>query len=346
MRVIKKILSGCFCALLLLVAGGCSKTLDLPAGKAERKIVLFAELVAGDSLYMRAGLSVAVTSGSDMKFTVPDGLSVVLSDGSSSKVLPGGVDSLTSSAHTYVYTDPRILAVGDSFAVSATYPGMETATATVVIPKPVSVSLVDTVTVQYNSDSTIKFRLKIDDDPSADNYYVVECLKQHMDVVHSFFYNDKWLPVSLNRALYARLKAEGPLSERMDTAYYRRYSRIQLYTNDNNTENAYDEGLTMLQDRVLLKDRLFNGSTYYTDVYVRKAPTVDSVKGVTIFYVKNVTREYFEFLKSYEQYSGSSSSFNSLDQPRNLKSNVKNGGGVVGGVSQTTFRFLMDNWSL
>lgn len=346
MRVIKKILSGCFCALLLLVAGGCSKTLDLPAGKAERKIVLFAELVAGDSLYMRGGLSVAVTSGSDMKFTVPDGLNVVLSDGVSSKVLPGGVDSLTASVHTYVYTDPRILATGDSFSVSATYPGLETATATVEIPKPVSVSLVDTTTVQYNSDSTIKFRLKIDDDPSEDNYYVFECLKQHMDVVHSFFYNDKWLPVSLNRALYARLKAEGPLSERTDTTFYRRYSRIQLYTNDNNTENAYDEGLTMLQDRVLLKDRLFNGSTYYTDVYVRKAPTVDSVKGVTIFYVKNVTREYFEFLKSYEQYSGSSSSFNSLDQPRNLKSNVKNGGGVVGGVSQTTFRFLMDNWSL
>lgn len=346
MREIKKILSGCACGFILLVAGGCSKTLDLPAGKAERKIVLFAELVAGDSLYMRAGLSVAVTSGSDMKFSVPDGLSVVLSDGTSSKVLPGGVDSLTSSAHTYVYTDPRVLAVGDSFSVSATYPGMETATATVVIPKPVSVSLVDTSSVQYNSDSTIKFRLKIDDDPSADNYYVVECLKQHMDVVHTFFYNDKWLPVAINRALYARLKAEGPLSERTDTTYYRRFSRIQLYTNDNNTENAYDEGLTMLQDRVLLKDRMFNGGTYYTDVYVRKAPTIDTVKGMTIFYVKNVTREYFEFLKSYEQYSAGSSSFNSLDQPRNLKSNVKNGGGVVGGVSQTTFRFLMDNWSL
>ncbi len=346
MREIKKILSGCVYGLILLVAGGCTKTLDLPAGKAERKIVLFAELVAGDSLYMRAGLSVAVTSGSDMKFSVPDGLSVVLSDGTSSKVLPGGVDSLTSSAHTYVYTDPRVLAVGDSFSVSATYPGMETATATVVIPKPVSVSLVDTSSVQYNSDSTIKFRLKIDDDPSADNYYVVECLKQHMDVVPLFFYNDKWLPVAINRALYARLKAEGPLSERTDTTYYRRFSRIQLYTNDNNTENAYDEGLTMLQDRVLLKDRLFNGGTYYTDVYVRKAPTVDSVKGLTIFYVKNVTREYFEFLKSYEQYSAGSSSFNSLDQPRNLKSNVKNGGGVVGGVSQRTFRFLMDNWSL
>lgn len=343
---IKTLLSGCFCGLLLLVAGGCSKTLDLPAGKAERKIVLFAELVADDTLYMRAGLSVAVNAGSDMKFTVPDGLGIMLSDAKSAKLLPGGIDSLTPFAHTYVYTDPRVLATGDSFAITATYPGMATATATVVIPKPFSVSLVDTATVQYNSDSTLKFRLKIDDDPSVDNYYVVECLKQHMDVVPSFFYNDKWLPVAINRALYARLKAEGPVSERTDTTYYRRFSRVQLYTNDNNTENAYDEGLTMLQDRVLLKDRVFNGSSYYTDVYVRKAPTIDSVKGVTIFYVKNVTREYFEFLKSYEQYSGSSSSFNSLDQPRNLKSNVKNGGGVVGGVSQRTYRFLMDNWSL
>lgn len=346
MMALKTILSGCFCGLLLLAAGGCSKTLDLPAGKAERKIVLFAELVAGDTLYLRGGLSVAVNSGSDMKFTEPNGLSILLSDGISSQLLRGGIDSLTPMAHTYVYTDPRVLATGDSFAISATYPGMATAMATVVIPKPAAVSLVDTATAQYNSDSTLKFRLKIDDDPSADNYYVVECLKQHMDVVPLFFYNDKWLPVAINRALYARLKAEGPVSERTDTTYYRRFSRMQLYTNDNNTENAYDEGLTMLQDRVLLKDRLFNGSTYYTDVYVRKAPTVDSLKGVTIFYVKNVTREYFEFLKSYEQYSASSSSFNSLDQARNLKSNVKNGGGGVGGVSQRTFRFLMDKWSL
>lgn len=336
------------CALLLgllfsLSLGSCRKTLDLPGTDAERKVVLMGELVVGDSVYIRGGQSVPLSSGSDMTFRLPEGMLVTLTDGATHEVIAGVTDSLSGSLHTLLFSSALVPEAGKSYTVSALYPGYPAATATVEMPQPVNVIVVDTATVLYNADTVLRFRLRIKDDASADNYYVAECLKQYVNVVAKFFYGGVWLSVSENRSLYKQLKAVGAVPERSDTTYHRRYFRKSVYTNDNNTENAYATGLTAQQSRILLSDRNFNGQEYATDVYVHMNPSADSVKGQVMFFVKSVSADYFRFLKSYEQADGASA-FISLNAPSRISSNVANGAGVIGGVSQLKITYLFDSW--
>lgn len=323
--------------------GSCMKTLDLPGTGAGRKTTLLGELVAGDSLYIRGGQSVPVSSGSDMTFKLPEGLVLTLDDGVSPQAITGRQDSLSSSLHTLLFTSSAVPAAGGTYTITALYPGAPTANAIVQVPAPVSVSVLDTATVLYNSDTVLRFRLRIKDDAAKDNFYVFECLKQYMDVVAKFYHKGVWLTVSENRELYTRLSATGGLPERSDTIYYRRYFRKPVYTNDNNTENAYSTGLTAQQGRVLLTDRMFNGQEYNTEVYVHMNPSADSVKGLVNFYVKSVSADYFRFLKSYQQTDGASA-FISLNSPAKVESNVTNGAGVIGGVSQVRITYLFDSW--
>jgi len=331
------------CLFLCLSLGSCMKTLDLPGTDTQRKIVLLGELVVGDSVYLRGGQSVPVSSGSDMTFKLPEGLILTVTDGAVAETLPGQKDSLAGSLHTLLFTSAMVPEAGKTYTVSALYPGSPLATAIIEMPQPLSVSVLDTATLLYNSDTVLRFRLSIRDDGTKDNYYVMECLKQYVNVVTKFYYLGSWLPLNENRELYYQLTRGGTVPERSDTIYYRRYFRKPVYTNDNNTENAYATGLTAQQTRILLSDRTFNGQEYSTDVYVHMNPSADSVKGQVLFYVKSVTADYFRFLKSYEQADGSSA-FISLNAPAKVSSNVKDGAGVIGGVAQLRVSYMFDSW--
>lgn len=322
---------------------GCMKTLDLPAGGGERKIVLMGELVVGDTIHFRAGQSVPVAAGSDMTFSVPDALMLTIDDGVSTRTISGTEDSLSSRLHTLLCTSGGNIAPATTYRITAVHPGMPVATALVQIPGQVDAVILDTATVIYNTDTVLRFRVRIHDDASRSNYYVFECLKQYMDVTAQFFYQGVWLPVSENRKLYNQQLAAGSLQERSDTSYYNRFFRKAVYTNDNNTENAYINGLTAQQSRILLSDRTFNGQDYTTDVYVQLPPSTDSVKGLTHFYIKSVSADYFEFLKAYQQTDGASA-FLSLSAPAKVGSYVTNGAGVIGGVSQIKVSYLFDTW--
>lgn len=331
------------CLLLCLSLGSCMKTLDLPGTDAERKIVLLGELIVGDSVYLRGGQSVPVSSGSDMTFRVPEGLVLTITDGVNQEIIEGKKDSLSVSLHTVLFSSATVPEAGKTYTVSALYPGVPLATATVAMPQPINATVVDTATVLYNSDTVLRFHLRIKDDGTKENFYVMECLKQYMNVVAEFYYMGRWLPVDDNLELYSQLIMGGGVLQRSDTVYYRRYFRKPVYTNDNNTENAYAAGLTAQQTRILLSDRSFNGQEYATDVYVHMNPSADSVKGQVLFYVKSVTADYFKFLKSYEQVDGASA-FLSLNSPSKISSNVNNGAGVIGGVSQLRVSYLFDSW--
>lgn len=330
---------GLFCT----VGSGCMKTLDLPGGDGERKIVLMGEFIVGDTVHFRAGQSVPVSAGSDMTFRLPDALLLTIDDGVSTRTISGIEDSLSYRLHTLLCTAGGTIAPATTYTVTAVHPGMPAATALVQIPRPVDAVILDTATVIYNTDTVLRFRVRIRDDASKSNYYVFECLKQYMDVNAQFFYQGVWLPVSENRKLYNQQLAAGSLQERSDTSYYNRFFRKAVYTNDNNTENAYINGLTAQQSRILLSDRTFNGQEYTTDVYVQLSTSADSVHGLTLFYIKSVSADYFEFLKAYQQTDGASA-FLSLSAPAKVGSYVTNGAGVIGGVSQIKVSYLFDTW--
>lgn len=333
----------CMCSCVLLLLDSCTKTLELPDNKAPKKIVLMAEMVAGDTVYIRAGQSIPLSAGQNMDFSLISGLSLTIKDDATEVPVAGAEDSLSATLHTIPFTSGKVLQPGKTYTVSATHSSLGKASAVLKIPDAISVALLDTASVSYNSDSVLRFRIRINDDGSKENYYVLECLKQVMDVKGSFQYNGTWLPITGNETLYNELRASGSVRIKTDTVYTRSYIRNLVYTNDNNTENASGIGLNVTQNRILMKDNRFNGTGYITEVYVQKNNINSAAKGRLIFYVKSVTPEYYNYLRAYEQNS-SAGTFTSLQQVQKLETNVVNGGGMLGGVSLVKFTFLFDSW--
>lgn len=329
-----------FCIMMALAAvhSSCTRNLDLPDIKADAKIVLMGELIAGQAVYLRAGKSLPISSGSPMQFELLRDLNMTLSDGSGLYTIPGQEDSLSGSNHTIPFTISRLVESGKTYTITATHGSMGQATAIVYVPDPVNATVLDTATATYNSIAVLKIKVQISNPASADNYYVIESVKQKTSVSDSFFYNGYWLSIVHNRKFYTNVKALGPVVEKHDTVLHNEFYRKKIYTNDKSTENAIDGGINAAHNRILLNGARFPGAVYTTEVYVQKSDVVDSVSGNSFLYIKSITPEYFNYLKYYEQFDGTNT-FNNFINPVKLTGNVSNGAGMIGGVSVVRFSF-------
>jgi hypothetical protein len=333
----------CFLGVVvaLLVMGGCTRDLELPAIEADHKIVLIGELSAGDSVYLRAGQSLPVTSRAPMSFGLLNDLQIRISNEADTFQLTSYVDALAGSLYTLPFVSSKEILHGRSYVVTAIHPTLGTVTARVAIPASVNAIVADTASGMYNQNRTLKVRVRIDDPAQTEDYYVLECLKQAMTLQGSFLYNGVWMDVRDNMELYNSLNSAGGLTVKYDTIVYERYYRMPLYTTDRNSENAITDGVNDAQHRILIRDSRFNGSTYETDVYIQVSNPAESAKGKLHFYVKSVSADYFRFLRTYEQYSGGSA-FNTFLQPQKSESNVAGGGGFVGGVAAARYTYMVD----
>lgn len=322
---------------IVVVLSSCSRNLDLPDTNAQAKIVLIGELVAGSPIYLRAGKSLPIASGSTMRFELARDLTLTYNDGSGSIAIPGFEDSLSSQNHTIPFSVAQVAESGKTYTVTASHVSMMQASAIVYIPGPVIAAVLDTASVDYNSGSALRIKVQINNTGSTGNFYVIESIKQKTTVYDSFYYSGKWLSVTGNGALYAEVKASGTVVEKHDTIFHNEFYRRKIFSDDKNNENAYEGGVSVAHNRILLKGEKFPGTVYSTEVYVQKSPHLDSLSGNSFLYIKSVAPDYFNFLKNYEQY-GESSSFNNFSDPVKLTGNVSNGEGMIGGVAQARFR--------
>ncbi len=335
------------CSMAIAGMAACSKELDLPNVSGEKKIALIGEFVAGDSFYLRAGQSVAMKSGSGLRFQLLNGLQMTLQDSNGSFInIYGYNDTFSQRMYTLPFSSSQSAKHGNVYVITATHPDLGTASAKVSIPSPIDALVTDTVTGLYNTERVLKVKVMLKDNGTTTDYYVIEALKQKMNVTGYFMNNGAWQKIEDNRPLYEEQKAAGTAVTKFDTAYYRDYVRQPVYTADVNAENINDVGLFNKSRRVLLKDVRFSGSVYETDVYVTQ--TADSLydyaKGRVIVYIKSVSADYFKFLKSYETYDPAIG-FTTFGQPVQIEGNVVNGMGMIGGVSQVKYTYLKDNWN-
>src|SRR6478609_8038784 len=91
------------CCFLWLITA-CGKKLVLPSTE-NQKIVLLGELVAGDSMHLRAGISTVVQSGATMNETLIQNLSITIKDnGNNTTQLSGMEDDLSMMEHTISFS--------------------------------------------------------------------------------------------------------------------------------------------------------------------------------------------------------------------------------------------------
>ncbi len=339
----------CVVLVALVAFSACNKDLDLPAVGGEKKITLLGELVAGDSFYLRAGQSIALSSNTALRFQLLENLSIAVKDTNGNTFpLNGYTDSFAQRMYTLPFSTTQKVVAGHIYSINAVHNTLGTATAPVYIPMQIKAAITDTASVKYGQDSTLRVKIKIDDPSATSEYYVIEAMKQKLSATAYYRRNGSWVKIDDDREGYEAQRATGVVTTKVDTVYYKDFIRQALYTADANSENIYQVGSFSRSKRVLLRDARFNGQNYETMVFVVRTVEnlfmEDSTLGRVIVQVKSVSKEYFEFLKAYESYDPSSG-YNSFQQPVKIQGNVNNGMGIVGGVSQISYSYLSGNWA-
>ena len=328
-----------FCAAFtLLLFASCETDLPLPAASTQQKIVLLGELSAGDTMLIRAGQSTAVAAGNTSQLI--QNLQVSVEDDNGIRTgLIGVEDYLSYVFFTMPFSSSQTIASGRRYKVLARHPQLGEASATVQIPGAVMVKVGAVSFDTYNGDSVLRVDLELNDPAAANGWYVVEVLKQPLSVYGYFLFDGNEYSISDNQSLYDSLKAEHiPVAERYDTSYSGMYTRQQMYTADAASENLSQSVPGRLFKRIFLPGHAFGGASHNTQIFIPRSGIYPEYAqyAQTLIRVKSVAQDYYDFLKSYEQYEPTMG-IGGNASPSKLQGNVIGGFGMVGGVY---------NWSL
>jgi len=327
--------------LLLLTA--CNKPLTLPT-TGSPKIVFLGELIAGDSVYLRAAQSVPVIEGGSTERVLIDGLQVSVSspqDGLWN--LQSEADDGSESEKTLPFFSGNIIQADRSYRVTGLHPKFGTATADVSIPRPFTATLTDTISVDHLGEPCYRVRLAVQDLPEAGNYYSVEVVQQTYFSVPTFLYNGTWYVQEDNLDLYDSLQNAG-IDPQMgyEKRHERMFTRIPFYCEDAFALHVVTGGEQEETGRSIFTDETANGGTYNCTVYIPKKYIMDSQPEfygfTTLVQVKSLSKDYFSYLKNYQS-ATNQYIFDLMSNKIVIAGNVTNGLGVVGGVFRRQFAF-------
>jgi hypothetical protein len=325
-------------ALLLFSCFGCNKELPLPES-GQRKIVLLGEMVAADTVLIRAGQSTPFATSTG--HALIQGLQVVLKDAAGVPTsLAEREDPNASTLNTLPFSAPIILAAGKNYQVTAKHATLAEANAIVTIPKAFVATLNSVIMVSNGGDSALQFDIDINDVNAGSSYYAIEAFTESLYTTAYFQFAGTEYSLVDNQVLYDSLKLAGvPLTEWSDTTHTGLFYRANVYTTDPNSDNV-GAGTAKRYKRLFLQGKTFSGNTHRIAVFVPKSygSGFGQLTQTTV-YVKSVADRYYDFLKAYEQYDGSVGTGSNVP-PGNLPGNVQGGLGMIGGAFRVAFNVV------
>jgi hypothetical protein len=234
--------------------------------------------------------------------------------------------------------------VNTTYKIEINHPTLGTVKATAVIPNYPRLISVDTSSSQFNNKDVLAATITWKDSLDKEEFYVIEALKELVHVSHYFIYQNKRYSYDTQQGkdLYGQVKNTPGIRILSDTIGLNKYTRLNLYTNDNNSENARIDKLTNPFRRIFFLDQSFNGNYYTTTVYIDKQFFTDPAqKGRVRLQLKSVGRELYNYLKLYEKYKTDFGSVptNQLVSPTG---NVQNGLGIFGGSAKREKIYYFD----
>lgn len=330
-----------FLAAISILAA-CTKKLELPGG--EPKIVLLGELVAGDSIYFRAGKSTVLKSGADNALELISGLDITVSkkDGGSWP-LNHEEDDLSANEFTLAYFSGQQVQESGRYTVTAKHARLGTAVAEVPVPAAFDAGVEDTASVVYQGFDCIQADLSFHDLPGAENFYCIEVVQQPYTVEPSFFYEGEWLKMSDYFELFDSLESAGvTVEQRIDTFYMRMFGRVPFMATDMLSEHVKNGKAGRETNRMIMSDKEFAGAVHNTSLFIPRKNIMPGTPGFfgykTFIQVKSVSPDYFAYLKAYEE-TDRLLGFDEFSSKVRLSGNVQNGLGVIGGVFRRQFGF-------
>jgi hypothetical protein len=323
----------CFSLLVVLVLSlsACTTELPLPGGGTARKVTLVGELTAGDTIHIRAGQSAPLLSGGILSLIEGLQVSIKTANGVITP-LSGMMDGYSGTLYTIPFSASLQLAAGNTYEIEAKHADLGSVNATVYIPKAFDTRLHDQDVIFYKGDSALRFDISLEDANAATGFYVIEAVKQSLDVTTYFSFGGAEYVLPADQSLYDSLRAAGvSVSERNDTLYSGFFTRLNLGTADGLSDNA-SASVGQSFSRIFFQGKLFGANSHRTQVMI----PMSEVRGLPepvqiVLRVKSVSPDYYDFLKAYQQYDGSIG-YGTNSPPTNLPGNVKGGLGMIGGV--------------
>ncbi|RFS18887.1 DUF4249 domain-containing protein [Chitinophaga silvatica] len=325
------------------VITSCEQELPLPAGNGMPRAVVYSELIAGTTPEVRVGRSKAVGPGIDNAFVFTTDAIVQLQDRNG-----GLIETLTYSPDSSnvmgLYVGKSTIDPGKNYKLQVTVPELKPVNAMATIPPPFKVELLDSVRTLLNGRPVLRFHFTVSPIPGVKQYIVMEALKQSVITDTSFTYKGARYRKSEHRSWFDEVKNKPEADIRKDSIFQNDYLRIPCYTQDETADNNQIGGLNENYNSILFTQ---NGKPLTTDFYINATalssnPTEAIAPiGRVLVYVKSVSKEYYDFLLTYEKVKRNPG-LNSLIQAIQLRSNAIGGLGVVGGSYQKLYYLYYD----
>ena len=335
------ILSSIVCWILLQ---GCEQQLPLPKANVAPRGVVYAELVANAVPEVRVGKSKPVSGPYlDNGFQLVENANVQLMD-KNGMVLEtlSYVDDTTNPMS--VYRGKTKLDAGKNYKLQVEVPTLKPITAMASIPPPFKVELLDTLRSLLNGRPVLRFHFTVYPLPGVKQYVVMEALKQSVDVDTTFMYQGVRYRKSEHEEWYEAVKNSPDAQARKDSFFLNDYLRIPCYTQDENADNNQVGGLNENYNSILFTQLGKPLTTYFyiNATALSSNPTEVAIPvGRVLVYVKSVSKEYYDFLLTYEKVKRNPG-LNSLIQAIQLRSNTTGGLGIVGGSYQKLYYLYYD----
>lgn len=329
--------------MCLIMLQGCEQELPLPPNNAVPRAVVYSELVANGIPEVRVGKSKPVGPGIDNSFELVENADVQLMD-KNGQVLETLSYAPDSSNAMGLYRGITTLDPGKNYKVQVQVPGVKPVTAMASIPPPFKVELLDTLRTMLNGRAVLRFHFTVYPLPGVRQYVVMEALKQSVTVDTTFTYQGVKYRKSEHETLYEQVKNMPDINAKKDSFFLNDYLRIPCYTQDENADNNQIGGLNENYNSILFNQAGKPLTTYfYINATALSSNPVEAIApvGRVLVYVKSVSKEYYDFLLTYEKVKRNPG-LNSLIQAIQLRSNTQGGLGIVGGSYQKLYYLYYD----
>lgn len=346
LRTVLNQLAGVLC---LFVIVSCKKSFSTNQF-VEDKLVVLSEISAGDSIKIPIGKSIKVGNGNIIRFDKVNDARVLLKEGN----LPGLMLNVNyspqyASSPSSLYTSRRRLRSNTTYSIEVQHPILGTVTATTHIPSFPRATVVDTFYTELNGRPVLGMNLMLEGPFDESSLYVFEGLKELMQMRHYFIVNGVRHSYDnpQGKALYAQVSPDGSLPISKDTVSQNKFLRLNLFTEDANTENANMDNLGNPFRRIFLAKLAPASVSYPIKIYMDPqffVATDPTQRGRVRFQIKLVSKELFDYFLVYEKYKtdfGVVPSSQLISPTGNISSN---GLGIFGGSAKREKIFYFDQF--
>lgn len=331
------------------VAPSCKKSFS-SSQFVEDKLVILSEITANDSIKVPVGKSIRVGNGNLIRFDKVNDARVQLKEGTSAPFMLGvNYSAQYASSPSSVYTSRRRLHANTTYSIEVQHPILGTVTATTHIPPIPRLTMTDTAQTLYMGHKVLAVTINLQGPFDQNSLFIFEGLKELMEIRRYFLHNNKRysFETQQGKALYTQISANNIVPILRDTVSQNRFLRLNLYTEDVNTENAMMDNLENPFRRIFLSRIPAGRDAYLIKIFVDSQFFVSAdpaQRGRVRIQAKLVSRELYDYFLVYEKYKtdfGIVPSSQLISPTGNLSGN---GLGVFGGSAKRERVFYFDRF--